>query len=368
MGLRVLLVDDEQDFVILLSQRLESRGFEPLAVFDGEEALKTFEHQEFDAVVLDLNLPGRSGLDILNELKSLRPSLPVIMLTGESGLRTAVEGMKRGAFDYLVKPVDIDTLAEALRQSHAHKIKQDESLRMLETGKLAALGVLAQGVAHEINNPLSTILHEAGWIEDLLSEPELKSSPQQEELRRAVTKIEATATRCKDITVKLLKLSNEADRRPKSLNVNAVVHVVLKEKEDRALSLGITIERNHAQDPLFVFGSAVNLGEAFGHIVDNALDAMGKSGGVLTIGTMAHDTSVDIVFTDSGPGIAPELLPRIFEPFFSTKAVGQGTGLGLSIAHAIIRQLGGEILVASTPGQGATFTVRLPAHHEQAGN
>jgi two-component system, NtrC family, sensor kinase len=166
----VLLVDDERDFADLLAERLQARGFQVKTAYDGEEALRLAAELELDVAVLDVNLPGIDGLSLLRELKKLKPQVEALMLTGQNDLATAVAGMKLGASDYLVKPVPIERLAEAILRAQDRREERLEGLRMGETAKMAALGQMAEGVAHEINNPVNTMVSLAGWLEDLVGD------------------------------------------------------------------------------------------------------------------------------------------------------------------------------------------------------
>ncbi|MBC7360046.1 MAG: response regulator [Desulfacinum sp.] len=118
-GLRVLLVDDEVEFVSTLAERLEIRGMEVLVASDGEEALRRVEQEPLDVVVLDVRMPGLGGLDVLKRIKEMKPDLPVILLTGHSATRDGIEGMRLGAFDYLMKPLDIETLMAKMKEACA---------------------------------------------------------------------------------------------------------------------------------------------------------------------------------------------------------------------------------------------------------
>ncbi|SHF88087.1 Response regulator receiver domain-containing protein [Desulfacinum infernum DSM 9756] len=118
-GLRVLLVDDEVEFVSTLAERLEIRGMEVLVASDGEEALRRVQEEPLDVVVLDVRMPGLGGLDVLKRIKEMKPDLPVILLTGHSATRDGIEGMRLGAFDYLMKPLDIETLMAKMKEACA---------------------------------------------------------------------------------------------------------------------------------------------------------------------------------------------------------------------------------------------------------
>lgn len=395
----VLLVDDERDFADLLAERLAARGFQVKTAYDGEEALRLAAGHELDVAVLDVNLPGIDGLCVLRELKKLKPQAEALMLTGQMDLATAIQGMKLGATDYLVKPVPIERLTEAILRAQERREERLEGLRMAETAKMAALGHMAEGVAHEINNPVNTMVSLAGWLEDLAHDLEAglkdglsagqasgqasgradgdESGPAATvaEMLSSVAKMREQGQRVKQITSKLLCLCHGRGQREAcglpaaqgpgaSLDLGRMLAELLDERQQRAEAQGVNLVRAISPDlpelPLPPAGlPGADIATAIGNILDNALDAM-PAGGQLWLIAGAHGHEVQIEVEDTGQGILPAHLPRLFEPFFSTKDVGQGTGLGLSVSYGTVKALGGDIDITSRPGQGAKVLVSLP--------
>lgn len=136
MNIRVLLVDDEEQFVEVLSQRLMTRDFEVLTSFSGDEALSVLEETDIDVVVLDVMMPGRDGISSLKEFKRIKPLTEIIMLTGNTTVDTAISGMKLGAFDYLLKPTDTAVLVEKITRAHQRKKEQEERIRNAEVDRI----------------------------------------------------------------------------------------------------------------------------------------------------------------------------------------------------------------------------------------
>jgi len=132
MKTRLLLVDDEKEFIGMLSQRLEARGFEVTTALSGEQALERVGEQDVDVVILDVAMPGKDGMSTLKEIKALKPLISVIMLTGHATVETAIEGMKRGAFDYLMKPTDMRDLVEKITRAAELKTAHEERIRKAE--------------------------------------------------------------------------------------------------------------------------------------------------------------------------------------------------------------------------------------------
>lgn len=368
---RVLLVDDEVEFVDLLAERLTARGLSVLVAHDGDEALRILAGgsgeeatpDEVSVAVLDINLPGKSGLDILRELKAERPHVEAIMLTGAAEVGTAVTGMKLGAVDYLLKPVDVEVLVAAIRQAGTRRAEKMAGLRMIETGKLAAVGALAEGVAHEINNPVNIMFHEAGWMEDLLHDAPIPDGKLLGELHTSISRILSQGRRCRAITAKLLSLGGRIDPRPRQVRPDRLAAAAVKAVKDRAKTLGVRCVTDFSRNiPELVLPPA-HLEQVFSHLVDNALDAMegqGEREKTLKVTGRRDGETVVFVVADTGIGIAPAVMGRIFDPFFSTKEVGKGSGLGLSICRGILTALGGGIGVTSRPGEGTQVTVTLP--------
>jgi signal transduction histidine kinase len=364
----VLVVDDERDFADLLAERLRTRGMEAHTAYSGREALEAARTSPPEVVVLDISMPGMSGLETLDALKAERPAPEVILLTADSTLGTAVAGMKGGARDYLLKPTDIDTLVAAIGEAEGRRMEALSRQRMAETAKLAALGELATGVAHEINNPVQVMLNEAGWMEEVLQETPMEDDRRREFLE-SLDLIRHQARRCKAITSKLLTLRCAVDTRGVTADLPALARTLLDARRGRIESLGVRVEERWAAGLAHLKLPASEWEQVLANVLDNAMDAMealhsagsmGSGEPVLTLAGDIRGGELEVSVQDTGCGIEEHLLTRIFEPFFSTKEVGKGIGLGLAICHGIIEAMGGSITVRSTPGHGATFTIRAP--------
>ncbi|MFZ5426416.1 MAG: sensor histidine kinase [Thermodesulfobacteriota bacterium] len=358
---KTLLIDDERDFVQLLAARLEARDFPVAAAYDGSEGIGAMERETPKVVVLDVNLPDRSGLEVLGEIKERWPLVQVVMLTGQSDVSTAVSGMKLGAMDYLVKPVDIDRLARVIDKAGQRGLDQEESLRMIETGKLAALGRLAGGVAHEINNPVNIIMQKAGWAGELLDAPEFEACPGLPEVLAELDDIVRQGRRCRDIVSKLMSLGGRVDPRASEFAASEAVMAVAGQVREKAASFGVDVRTVLAGGLPPVRLPRGEFEQVLWRLADNALDAMAGTGGTLTFSLAAgQEGRVRVEVADTGPGVDPGIEDRLFEPFFSTKDVGQGAGLGLSICHGVMKSLGGNVAFERREGPGAVFVVTLP--------
>jgi two-component system NtrC family sensor kinase len=249
-------------------------------------------------------------------------------------------------------------IVKRIARADQEKNKMDEQI--VETGKLASIGELAAGIAHEINNPVAIMVEEAGWIGDLLEEEEFKESRNLEEFNRALKQIRTQGKRCKDITYKLLSFARKTDPREQDVQLNELLDELIALTAQRAKYGNITFKTDFQETLPVVMVSQSEMQQVFLNLINNSVDAMEKRGGVIQIKTRLQGNDVVIEVTDNGPGIARANLGRIFDPFFTTKPVGKGTGLGLSICYGIIKKYGGEIEVHSVPEVETTFSVKIP--------
>ena len=247
-----------------------------------------------------------------------------------------------------------------IRTARADEEKKLMGLKMVETGKMASIGELAAGVAHEINNPVAIMVEEAGWIGDLLEEKEFPDGKNLEEFKRALAQIQTQGRRCKDITHKLLSFARKTAATVQDIQINSLIEDLVAISAQRAKFSMVEVKTELGEELPMVRVSVSELQQVFLNLINNAIDAMATKGGTLTLSTRVQNGFAVVEVTDTGSGIPAMNLDRIFDPFFSTKAVGKGTGLGLSICYGIINKLGGRIEVASTVGVGTTFSVYIP--------
>ncbi len=249
----------------------------------------------------------------------------------------------------------------AARLAEADRKQTIMSDKVIETGRLASIGELAAGIAHEINNPVAIMVEEAGWIEDLLDEDDAASGTAAAEIARAVQQIRTQGERCKVITHKLLSFARKTDPTARPLDINALIEEVVGLMGQKTRYANVAIELLLSPDLPPVYASPSEMQQVLLNLVNNAVDAIGPEGGAVTVSSSHDGTTVTVRVADTGQGIPEANLERIFDPFFTTKPVGQGTGLGLSICYGIVDKLGGRIGVESEVGVGTTFTIQLPA-------
>lgn len=249
-------------------------------------------------------------------------------------------------------------MARNIESADAEKEMMNE--QVIEAGKLASVGELAAGIAHEINNPVAIMVEEAGWVQDLLDEG-LDKDDNEREVQRALGQIRNQGSRCKEITHKLLSFARKIDPTTEHICLNSLIREMAEFCEQRARYANVRIETSLSDAIRQVNGSPSEMQQVLLNLINNAIDAMDPGGGSLDIMTRMEDDRVVCSISDTGCGIPQANLPRIFDPFFTTKPVGKGTGLGLSIIYGIINKMGGEISVKSVVNQGTTFILRLPA-------
>lgn len=237
--------------------------------------------------------------------------------------------------------------------THLHQLEATQQ-QLVQAGKLAALGQLVTGVAHEINNPLATIMGQAEMLSRRLSDPG--------QLER-VAKIADCAMRAATIVRGLQTFVRPQPNEVVPLDLRDVVSRVVAVRRDAMQFNGIALVEDLPESLPLVLGDAGQLEQVVLNLVLNAEQAVATASAPrIAIGLNVHDSRVRLIIADTGPGIPADILPRIFEPFFTTKAPNQNSGLGLSICHSIVQNHGGRLIAESTPGRGATFALELPAH------
>ena len=245
------------------------------------------------------------------------------------------------------------------RLEQTEKEKDQLTSQLIQTDKLAALGKMAAGIAHEINNPLAVIGENAGWMKDLLEEESVQADPNFKEFEASVDKIEAHVERARKITHNMLGFARRMEPRLDDVDVNQTIGEVVGLLESHAGANNIAIE-THFQEGLPIIASDQSqLQQVFMNLMNNAIDAIGKDGHI-KVRTRSRADTIEVAIEDNGPGIPRAVQSKVFDPFFTTKQNSKGTGLGLSITYSIIEKMGGGIRFESQASGGTTFLVDLP--------
>jgi C4-dicarboxylate-specific signal transduction histidine kinase len=370
---RVLLVDDEDNYRNAIARRLERRNLVVSQAPDGTACLEYLGENEVDVVVLDMKMPGMSGMETFKNISKYYPGLKVIFLTGNAALTEGVEGIKAGAFDYLSKPVEIDHLAGKIRQAWELKrleegrerdkiFRRRLEKRMIHTQRLASLGTMSTGIAHEINNPLAIIKESTGFLRMVIESAD--QIPEKEMLFKGLEKIENSVDRARRITHQLLGYVRKHGHELTSVDIRRLTEdtVALIKQKTQAKKVSVQWESEPEREML-MHTDPFQVRQVLINLLENAVDAV-DTNGQIRLALYRKEQSVCLEVRDNGSGIAPENMKQIFDPFFTTKPnVAEnesGTGLGLFVVHKIMTGLSGSIHVESEPGQGTTFKICLP--------
>lgn len=247
--------------------------------------------------------------------------------------------------------------------------KMQLNQQLIGATRLAELGEIAAGFAHEINNPLQIIKSEHSLIKMILSElkdtEKYNGSAVIKEINDSMNQIDLQISRCANITQAILKFGRQGEPKPRNFNLNEVLSDAVKMIRKKAAVNNISITEEYTKLPVMVYGEPAELQQVLLNLLNNAMDAIGEkenaSGGRISIRAVPEeDRRVRIEVSDNGIGISPENMDEIFKPFFTTKPAGKGTGLGLSVCYGIIDKMGGTMDVKGKCGLGTTFTIHLP--------
>ncbi|OGG56941.1 MAG: hypothetical protein A3F84_15515 [Candidatus Handelsmanbacteria bacterium RIFCSPLOWO2_12_FULL_64_10] len=394
--LKVLIVDDEPRNLLILEGILAPLRYDLRQANNGSEALDQVAADPPDLVLLDVMMPGLTGFDVCRQLKS-RPDtqfIPIVLVTALTDRDSRVTGIEAGADDFISKPVDSHELRarvkSLLRIKSLHDEKERAQQRLIQAERLAAVGELVAGSAHELNNPLavaSSLMQST--VETLKEDTSEELAQDRATLVQNLQMGLKDLNRAKDIVASLLSLSEQTGDYTEPVQVNIVADDALRILRGRYDEGKVRVVKEYGEDLPTVTGSFADLGQMAMHLVRNAIEAI-QGSGTITLRTYGEGRIVDrepgtvnrkngsritddgsrggigdvgwVVFEcrDTGAGISPEIRGDIFKPFFKTKPPAEGTGLGLYICHQIVKKHGGTISVESEVGKGTTFKVRLP--------
>ncbi len=366
----LLLVDDEDDFRRTIGKRLKKRGMLPEEAGNGEQCLAMLDEHPMHVVVLDVKMPGMSGIEVLRRIKEKHPGTEVILLTGYATTHDGVEGIKAGAFDYLSKPVELEQLIGKIRQAYDKVRREEEKIReaeyrsrieqqMTSTERLASLGTLAAGVAHEINNPLAIIQEAAGWMQLLLQKDELQDMPRKADFDLALGKIKNGIDRARKITHQLLGFVRKTAPHFSEIDLKDLIQEAVDLVKMEAGNRSFDVLSGSEKKTVTILSDPYQLRQILINLLTNAIQATGDAGKI-KIHFESSGDNIILSVADNGNGVPKENIEKIFEPFFSTKPPGQGTGLGLFVTRGIVEKLEGKITVESRLGNGSKFCVILP--------
>ncbi|HEX7887087.1 MAG TPA: response regulator [Phenylobacterium sp.] len=377
---RLLIVDDEAANLQALQVTLGGQGYEVTGFGDPASALAGFRRDAFDLVLTDMVMPGIGGLTLMQEFLARDPDLAVVIMTGEGSISSAVQAMREGALDYVLKPLKLSTLLPVLSRAltvrelrrenaeleaglrartaeleqaleevdrqAAERVRAEQAL--IQAQKVEAIGRLTGGVAHDFNNLLTPII---GYLELL------QRMIEEEPHRRYIDTALEAAHRGAKVVAHLLAFSRTQRLMLRPVDVDEIL-ATSDGLMRHALGAEVQLQTDLAAAPSWCRSDATQLELAVLNLVVNARDAM-PDGGVIRLRTRADVDAVTVEVSDTGVGMTPEVLARATEPFFTTKA-HQGSGLGLAQVAAFARQCGGTCEIDSAVGQGSTVRITLP--------
>jgi signal transduction histidine kinase len=359
--LRLLLLEDSADDEEVLLQELRSGGYDVshTRVMTRDEFARALEAGPWDVIISDYMLPGFTGMDAFYRVQQRGLDVPFLLVSGTIGEETAVAAMKAGVHDFLLKdrlgrlgPAVARELREAAGRAERRRMQE----QLLLSERLASLGMLAAGVAHEINNPLTSLLMNL----DLAMNPPPQGQGQPEEADVLRSAFEC-AVHIRDIVSDIKIFVRPVEERFGPTDLHRVLDSVLRMAWHQVVHKARLVKEYGGA--AFVHGSEARLAQVFLNLVINAAQAIPDDSSdrhqISVVTRQEEPDCIQVEIRDTGPGIPPELLERIFEPFFTTKPVGVGTGLGLPICLRIVTEMGGNIGVQSQLGQGSLFWVRL---------
>ena len=375
-SLNILHLEDDPNDAALVQSTLKAGGItcSTTRVQNCEDFMAALERGNIDLVLSDFSLPAFDGISALKLVHDEQPDLPVILVSGTLGEEQAVDSLKSGATDYVLKE-SLIRLVPAIRRAMQDVEERTERRRLesqfIEAQKMEVVGQLAGGVAHDFNNVLAVIM---GY-----SELVVHDLPPDDPLQKYMEEIRLAAERACGLTRQLLVFSRKQPVQAVALNLNDVVKGMTKMLE-RLVDDNIEMTFVYGADLGQVRADSGYVWQVLMNLVVNARDAMPGGGKLVTetgsvvLGEESAEKYPDIVpgkyvtlsVSDTGTGLTEEIKGRMFEAFFTTKVSGKGTGLGLATCQTIVQQCGGHIRVESELGRGTTFTVFFPETEEPA--
>ena len=380
----VLLVDDEPSLRLTMAEFLKRAGYSVLTAADYDGAA-VHKAEDLDVAVVDINLPGKNGIQLLQKLSGAQVYVPVIMITGEPNLSVIPEIVRAGAYDFIAKPIVKDMLLSAVARAAEkkrltddkrrleHEIKQyaeelerrvdQRTAELIETHKrlvhqerIAALGRAAAQVAHEVKNPLAGLLLYALHLKS-------KAANFSQSEAALVDKIVNTINHLNSRVEQILGFARPVNLKLRSGDLSQIVTDVLELVRPQLLANKVEVSLSLVQQPASVMLDESSLRGALMNLLLNAIAAM-PDGGKLTINVTGIDEMLRLEITDTGQGMAEEVAKKVFEPFYTTKE--HGLGLGMPYAKKIIEQHGGTISLNSQVGEGTRIQIELPKEVDDA--
>jgi signal transduction histidine kinase len=344
-----------------------------------ETGIRLLREKHPDAIVMDIRMPGATGIDGLRRIREIDPNLSVIMLTGFGALETAQEALRLGANDYISKPFDAREMQEIIgrnvERTRVHRSSENAAAEIKELNnrllkelaqkeRLASLGQASAEFVHDLGNPLTIVWGYVQLLAKKLEQSEKDNDNGEAKASAGSAKelniIEQNVRLCRELLTMWQSYGSVEAAPHKPISVSGIVGEIVKSVEGMAAQNGVRLTSEICADSCTLLGDAVQITRAIQNVLINAVQASAEKKGSVAIRCTQKDFYVDVQIEDTGSGISAEQMAKIFDPYFTTKQGKSGTGLGLYITKKVVEDHNGSIKVDSTPGVGTTFTVRLP--------
>ncbi len=342
-----------------------------------ETGIRLLQDKRPDAIVMDIRMPGMTGIEGLKRIREIDPHLSVIMLTGFGALETAQEALRLGANDYINKPFDAremqDVIGRNVERTRVYRTTDNAAAEIRELNnrllkelaqkeRLASLGQASAEFVHDLGNPLTIVWGYVQLLAKKLEQSDMAngapagngSSAKELEI------IEKNVRLCRELLTMWQSYGSMEASPRQAISISAIVREVIKSVGAMSTQNGVHLTCDICDEPCELLGDSVQVTRAIQNVLINAVQAAAEKNGFVSLSCTRKDFYVDVRIADTGDGITPEQMGKIFDPYFTTKQGKSGTGLGLYITKKVVEDHNGSIKVDSTPEAGTTFTIRLP--------
>jgi len=340
-----------------------------------EAGMKLLKEKQPDTIVMDIRMPGITGIEGLRKIREIDPHLSVIMLTGFGALETAKEALRLGANDYISKPFDAgemrDIIGRNVERTRLHRTSEHAAAEIKELNnrllkelaqkdRLASLGQASAEFVHDLGNPLTIVWGYVQLLAKKLERSENGGATRNATSIKELNIIEQNVRLCRELLTMWQSYGSAEALPHKQISVSTILREVIKGVEALATQSGVDLQSSICEHPCMALGDAVQIKRAIQNVIINAVQASAEKKGSVAVTCTQKDFYVDIRIEDNGSGITPAQMSKIFDPYFTTKQGKSGTGLGLYITKKVLEDHNGSIKVDSTPDRGTTFTIRFP--------
>ncbi len=398
----ILVIDDEVEIADTMRGILEKEGYNAYSCNSGRAGIELIAKQKIDVVLTDINMAEINGLEVLKQAKLLFPDIEVIMTTGHGGYELAVQCLRAGALDYLLKPINLEQLLWAVEKAtekirlfrsslyrtrelklsseimnkmneeqekiiteRTAKLNQTQAT-LIQTSKLATLGEMSAGMAHELNQPLGGI----SLVSQTMKKLKARNLLTDEEIDRSIKDIDTCVKRMTKIIQHVRTFARQENLKFSEVNVNETVDSAVMLLGEQLRLHGVELKTEFTPALVKVLGEPYQLEQVWINLISNARDALEEreaKGAEKEVGytkqlllrTRVEGDELFVECTDNGIGMTQEQVAKVFEPFYTTKPVGKGMGLGMSITYGILESHKGTIEIRSEKGKGTTMLIKL---------